>query len=88
VPSGHKHTPGVAATRGTWEVMAPSTTLFPQGYLQLDVGPDGTDVTFVTLADREEFQEAFLRRYNEHVKSRPHGIAGAVFLTGAPVDVR
>lgn len=88
VLSGHKHIPGVAETRGVWEVMAPSTCTFPQAYLRLDIGPRGTDVSFVPIANHEEMQEAFLRRYNAFVKTRMYASAAAVFLASPPVDVR
>jgi len=88
VLSGHKHIPGVAQTRDVWEVMAPSTCTFPQGYLGLEVTPDGTDVTFVPVASAEGLEEAFLRRYNAFTKTRTYASAGAVFLSGPPVDAR
>lgn len=88
VLSGHKHIPGVAETRGIWEAMAPSTCTFPQGYLRLDIGPRGTDVTFVPIANHEELQEAFLRRYTAFVKTRMYACAASVFLSGPPVDAR
>lgn len=86
VLSGHKHIPGVARTRGIWEIMAPSTCTFPQAYLRVDVGPDGTDVSFVPIVGPERLQEAFLRRYAAFRKTRMYASAGAVFLSGPPVD--
>lgn len=88
VLSGHKHIPGVARTRDVWEVMAPSTCTFPQAYLRVDVGPEGTDVSYVPIADHERLQEAFLRRYTAFTKTRMYASAGAVFLSGPPVDTR
>lgn len=86
--TGHKHIPGVARTGDVWEVMAPSTCTFPQAYLHVAVGPDGTDVSFVPVADHEGLQEAFLRRYTAFRKTRMYASAGAVFLSGPPVDAR
>lgn len=86
--SGHKHIPGVARTGNTWEVMAPSTCTYPQGYIRLEVGPQGTDAYFVPVATHEELQEAFLRRYTAFPKTRMYASAGAVFLSSSPVDAR
>ena len=88
VLSGHKHIPGVAQTRGVWETMAPSTCTFPQGYLLVNIGPSGTDVSFVPVADRDGLEEAFLRRYTAFVKTRLYASAGAVILSSPAVDAR
>lgn len=88
VLSGHKHIPGVARTGTTWEVMAPSTCTYPQGYIRLEVGPQGTDAYFIPVATHEELQEAFLRRYTAFPKTRMYASAGAVFLSSSPVDTR
>ena len=88
VLSGHKHIPGVAQIRGVWETMAPSTCTFPQGYLLVNIGPSGTDVSFVPVADRDGLEEAFLRRYTAFVKTRLYASAGAVILSSPAVDAR
>ncbi len=88
VLSGHKHIPGFARTNSVPEVMAPSTCTFPQGYLLLKTGPEGTDVSYVPVVDHERLQEAFLRRYTAFEKTRVYASAGAVFLSSAPVDAR
>lgn len=86
VLSGHFHTPMVAQTRGIAEVMAPSTCTFPQGYVLVSVDAGGTEVSFVPVADHGELREAYLRRYNYAVTDRVYATAGAVFLSGPPVD--
>lgn len=88
VLSGHKHIPGIAQTTGVWEAMAPSTCTFPQGYLMVDVTQSGTEVSFVPVADREMFEEAFLRRYTAFVKTRLYASAGALVLSSPAVDAR
>jgi 3',5'-cyclic AMP phosphodiesterase CpdA len=66
VVSGHHHVPAVA-THGrdtpaglapTREVLAPAVCSYPQAMALLDVGPGGTRVTLVPLADREGVREA------------------------------
>lgn len=88
VLSGHLHTLGVASTRGVWEVMAPCLSAFPQAYLRLDVRADGTDVFAVPVADREETEADFRRRFTAWPKNRAYASAGAACLAGPPVDAR
>lgn len=68
VVSGHIHWPAVGEQAGLTEVIAPAVCSFPQAYLLLEVGPDGTAVRLVPLADRAGLEEAYVhaREGNEH----------------------
>lgn len=57
--SGHQHLPATTAPRDVREIIAPATCSFPQGYLLVDVTPDGTVVRFVPLAGREDTLAAY-----------------------------
>ncbi|MFB6068528.1 MAG: metallophosphoesterase [Halobacterium sp.] len=57
--TGHNHWPAVGRLGGTRTLAAPATCSFPPGMVVLDVSPDGTTVTFLPLADREGFLEAY-----------------------------
>lgn len=57
--SGHIHMPMVGREGPLWEIAAPSTCSFPQAYLVIEFGPEGTTVTFVPLGDRTASDEAF-----------------------------
>jgi hypothetical protein len=61
VVSGHLHWPGVAplASAG-YELVAPAVCSFPQAYTLLHVGPGGTTVELVPLADRAGLEEAYV----------------------------
>jgi predicted phosphodiesterase len=61
VLSGHLHWPATAAVDGVRELLAPATCSFPQAALVLDVGPDGTVVRMVPLADGTGTAEAYVR---------------------------
>lgn len=58
--SGHLHWPGVAPIGGGHEVVAPAVCSFPQAYLCLHLGPPGTVVELVPLADRAGLEEAYV----------------------------
>jgi 3',5'-cyclic AMP phosphodiesterase CpdA len=57
--SGHAHYPTVARAAGIREIIVPATSSFPQGYALVHVGPDGTEVEFVPIADRAGLKEAW-----------------------------
>ena len=58
--SGHLHWPGVAPLGGGYELVAPAVCSFPQAYVHLHVGPDGTTAELVPLADRAGLEEAYV----------------------------
>lgn len=62
VVTGHLHVPGVANNAPVWEVTAPGTGSFPQAYLLLEIGPDGTTVRYVPIPGPTGMREAFLAR--------------------------
>jgi len=57
--SGHAHYPTVAGTAGIRETIVPATCSFPQGYALIHVGPDGTEIEFVPIADSAGLKEAW-----------------------------
>ena len=56
--TAHHHVPALAEHGPTREVLAPAICSYPQGMLLVDVGPAGTDVWLVPLADAAEVREA------------------------------
>ncbi|WP_435130141.1 metallophosphoesterase family protein [Halobaculum sp. D14] len=87
--TGHLHLPSAVREGSVRELMAPTTCSFPQGYLLVDVGPDGTDVRFVPVADFEGMVDGFRERATDSVTAR--GLTGmaAVRLAHFPlVDER
>ena len=59
VLSGHAHWPTVGVVSGVREVVAPAVCSFPQAGLLLSVGPRGTTVSLLPLADREGLEAAY-----------------------------
>lgn len=57
--TGHHHVPDVRDHDGLTELMAPAVCSFPQASLWLRVGPNGTTVRFVPLADTAGVEEAY-----------------------------
>ncbi len=72
--TGHLHMPSAARQGSVRELMMPTTCSFPQGYCLLDVGPDGTDVRFVPVADFEEMVVGHRERSTDSVTAR--GLTG------------
>jgi len=58
--SGHLHWPGVAPLSNGYELIAPATCSFPQAYVLVQVGPEGTTIELVPLADRADLEEAYV----------------------------
>ncbi|QLH76120.1 metallophosphoesterase [Halosimplex rubrum] len=56
--SGHQHVPAVVSHGGPAELLAPATCSFPQTSVHLEVGPEGTTVRLVPLADPDGVAEA------------------------------
>ncbi len=69
VLTGHLHLPSAARTGDTWEVMAPTTCSFPQSYLVVTVGPEGTDIELVPVANRAGLSEGYKTRSSDSVTS-------------------
>jgi len=59
VISGHVHWP-LAGTAGKLrEIICPATCSFPQSFLLIEIGPDGTTVTITVLPDQKIQREAY-----------------------------
>ncbi|WP_436925769.1 metallophosphoesterase family protein [Halosimplex amylolyticum] len=58
VLSGHHHVPALCTHGDTVEMLAPATCSFPQASLHVEVGPDGTTLRLVPLADTAGVAEA------------------------------
>lgn len=56
--TAHHHVPALAEHGPTTEVLAPAVCSYPQAMLLVDIGPDGTAVWLVPLADATEVREA------------------------------
>ncbi|GAA0656824.1 metallophosphoesterase family protein [Salarchaeum japonicum] len=70
VLTGHLHLPAVATIDGIREVMSPTTCSFPQSYLIFEVGPDGTEVRLIPVADVTGLELAHNVRGGDSVTSR------------------
>jgi 3',5'-cyclic AMP phosphodiesterase CpdA len=68
--SAHLHVPAVARPGGdVRELVCPPLCSFPQGYLLVRVGPEGTVVRYVPAADAEGTTEAYLAALKDNSKS-------------------
>ncbi|PSP64264.1 metallophosphoesterase [Halobacteriales archaeon QH_8_67_27] len=68
--TGHLHMPATATQAGVREVMVPTTCSFPQAYLTVTVGADGTTVRFHPVAGRDGMRHAFDERSTNSATSR------------------
>jgi 3',5'-cyclic AMP phosphodiesterase CpdA len=59
VLAGHIHCSAVGAIAGIREVIIPATCSFPQAYGLVHVGPEGTEIELVPLADEAGLKEAW-----------------------------
>lgn len=57
--SGHVHLPAVTRCEGVHGVVCPALSSFPQAYLLVEVGPEGTTLRLVPVADAEGLAEAY-----------------------------
>ncbi|MFW5900183.1 MAG: metallophosphoesterase family protein [Halodesulfurarchaeum sp.] len=85
VLTGHLHNIGVARTGPTWEVTAPATGSFPQGYLLVDIGPNGTQINYVPVADVKGMTEAHHARWADGPTSDGYASFAAVRLASLPL---
>ncbi len=83
--TGHLHMPSTAQQRGVREVMAPTTCSFPQGYLLVDVGPDGTEIRMVPCADFAGTVRGFRERSSDSVTARGLTAMAATRLAQFPL---
>jgi hypothetical protein len=68
--TGHLHMPATATQAGVREVMVPTTCSFPQAYLTVTVGADGTTARFHPVAGRDGMRHAFDERSTNSATSR------------------
>jgi len=68
--TGHLHMPATAVEGGVREVMVPTTCSFPQGYVTLAVGPEGTTVRFHPVADRAGMRRGYAERAADSTTAR------------------
>lgn len=85
VLTGHYHIPASASTDGVQELMVPSTCSFPQAYLLVDVGPEGTTVQMVPIVDRAELRDAHNVRSNHSEEARALVAMASVRLAQFPL---
>ncbi|QLG26972.1 metallophosphoesterase [Halorarum halophilum] len=72
--TGHLHMPSAAREGSVRELMVPTTCSFPQGYLLVEAGPEGTDVRFVPVTDFAGTVRAYRERSTDSVTAR--GLTG------------
>ncbi|PSQ11413.1 metallophosphoesterase [Halobacteriales archaeon QS_5_70_15] len=68
--TGHLHMPTTAVQRGVREVMVPTTCSFPQAYLLVEVGPRGTEIRMVPVADHGGIRYGHAARWADSVTAR------------------
>lgn len=76
VLSAHHHVPAVLDHPGLTELIAPATCSYPQAMLDIRVGPSGTDVRLVPLADATAVAEA--RRHARNGTPLAAGLLDAI----------
>lgn len=74
--SGHVHLPAVTENRGVRGAVVPALCSFPQAYTLLEVGPDGTTLRIVPVADREGVAESYRLAQSHSARSR--GVSNVV----------
>jgi 3',5'-cyclic AMP phosphodiesterase CpdA len=60
VVSGHHHISSIHSTAGVSEIISPAVCSYPQSYLLVDVGPDGTSIRRVPLLTSSERAESYM----------------------------
>jgi len=85
VVSGHYHIPATAVTEGVRELMVPATCSFPQAYLLFDIGPAGTTVRMIPVADGDGLREAHHSRASDSEAARALTSMAAVRLARFPL---
>lgn len=68
--TGHLHMPSTAMQGGVREVMVPTTCSFPQSYLTLTVGQEGTVVRLHPVASQDGIRAAYSVRSTDSIGSR------------------
>jgi hypothetical protein len=87
VLTGHLHLPATGVSEGVRELMTPTTCSFPQSYLLVEVGPEGTTVRLVPVADSDGMAYGHRARSGDSVTARGlTAIAAARLATFPLVD--
>ncbi|MFC7209637.1 metallophosphoesterase family protein [Natronoarchaeum sp. GCM10025321] len=85
VLTGHFHLPLTGMDRGVREIATPTTCSFPQSYLLLEVGPSGTEIRLVPIADQDGLGLAHDRRTRDSTTARGLTSIGAARLASMPL---
>jgi 3',5'-cyclic AMP phosphodiesterase CpdA len=85
VLTGHFHLPLTGEKRGVREIATPTTCSFPQSYLLLDVGPEGTEIRLVPVTDTDGLALAHDRRARDSMTARGLTSIGAARLASMPL---
>lgn len=85
VLTGHLHTLGVAEVGLVRELTVPATCSYPQGYVLLDIGPDGTTAKYAPVATTEGMTEAYGERRIGGETSQGLAAFSAIRLASAPL---
>ncbi|MFC7070284.1 metallophosphoesterase family protein [Halobaculum lipolyticum] len=83
--TGHLHLPSAATQGSVRELMMPTTCSFPQGYCLIEVGPEGTEVRFVPVADFDGTVVGRRERAADSVTARGLTAMAAVRLAQFPL---
>ncbi len=83
--TGHLHMPSAVKEESVREIMVPTTCSFPQAYLVVEVGPDGTEITYVPCTDFEGMTRGFRERSTDSVTARGLTSMAAIRLAQFPL---
>ncbi len=59
VLSGHHHLPALATEGSVSQLIAPALASYPQAYCLVEVGPDGTSIWLISVADETDRHESY-----------------------------
>ncbi|TYL37357.1 hypothetical protein CV102_17195 [Natronococcus pandeyae] len=85
VLTGHLHILGVAAFGPTREVTVPATCSYPQGYVLVDIGPEGTAARYAPVTTSEGMTEAHAARRTGGDTSQGLTAFAAIRLASSPL---
>lgn len=85
VLTGHLHLPSATVEQGVREIMSPTTCSFPQSYLLLDVGPEGTEVRLIPVTDHEGMMLGHRERSEDSFTGKGLADMAAVRLAQFPL---
>jgi len=83
--TGHLHLPSATKERGVREIMSPTTCSFPQSYLVFDVGPDGTEIRLIPVADHGGMMLGHYERHSDSVTGKGLTDMAAIRLAQFPL---